>query len=76
VSGYVPRRSDIVWLSFEPQAGDVQAGRRPAFEPVGRSHPAVRACQIYSPSPRASAPISPSSAENKIRIGAQQTSQS
>src|SRR5436190_22112077 len=29
--GYVPRRGDLVWLSFDPQAGHEQAGRRPAF---------------------------------------------
>ena len=28
---YVPRRGDIVWLSFSPQAGHEQAGRRPAL---------------------------------------------
>jgi mRNA interferase MazF len=27
----VPRRGDIVWLSFTPQAGHEQAGRRPAL---------------------------------------------
>jgi len=27
---YVPRRGDIVWLTFNPQAGHEQAGRRPA----------------------------------------------
>ncbi len=27
---YVPRRGDITWLSFTPQAGREQAGRRPA----------------------------------------------
>jgi mRNA interferase MazF len=26
----VPERGDIVWLSFDPQAGHEQAGRRPA----------------------------------------------
>lgn len=26
----VPQRGDIVWLSFEPQAGHEQMGRRPA----------------------------------------------
>lgn len=31
VTPYVPRRSDVVWLSFEPQAGHEQAGRRPAL---------------------------------------------
>ena len=29
-SEYVPGRGDIVWLSFNPQAGHEQAGRRPA----------------------------------------------
>ena len=28
---YVPRQGDIVWLSFEPQAGHEQKGRRPAL---------------------------------------------
>jgi len=28
---YVPKRGDIVWLTFDPQAGHEQAGRRPAF---------------------------------------------
>jgi len=27
---YKPRRGDIVWLTFNPQAGHEQAGRRPA----------------------------------------------
>ena len=27
---YVPRRGDVVWLNFTPQAGHEQAGRRPA----------------------------------------------
>lgn len=29
-SAYVPRCGDIVWLTFTPQAGHEQAGRRPA----------------------------------------------
>lgn len=29
-AAYVPRRGDIVWLTFNPQAGHEQAGRRPA----------------------------------------------
>ena len=28
---YVPERGDIVWLTFNPQAGREQAGRRPAL---------------------------------------------
>lgn len=31
MAGYVPRRGDLVWLSFTPQAGHEQAGRRPAL---------------------------------------------
>jgi mRNA interferase MazF len=30
-SGYVPERGDLAWLSFSPQAGHEQAGRRPAL---------------------------------------------
>lgn len=28
---YVPERGDLVWISFTPQAGHEQAGRRPAL---------------------------------------------
>lgn len=28
---YLPNRGDIVWLTFNPQAGHEQAGRRPAL---------------------------------------------
>jgi len=28
---YIPQRSDIVWLSFDPQLGHEQKGRRPAL---------------------------------------------
>jgi mRNA interferase MazF len=28
---YIPSRGDIVWLTFTPQAGSEQAGRRPAI---------------------------------------------
>ncbi|MGH2362165.1 MAG: endoribonuclease MazF [bacterium] len=28
---YIPERGDIVWLSFQPQAGRDQAGRRPGL---------------------------------------------
>jgi mRNA interferase MazF len=27
---YIPERGDVVWLTFNPQAGHEQAGRRPA----------------------------------------------
>lgn len=28
---YIPERGDIVWITFNPQAGHEQAGRRPAL---------------------------------------------
>ena len=31
MSPYVPDRGDVVWLEFDPQAGQEQAGRRPAL---------------------------------------------
>jgi mRNA interferase MazF len=30
-SPYCPERGDVVWISFNPQAGHEQAGRRPAL---------------------------------------------
>ena len=35
---YVPDRSDVVWISFHPQAGREQAGRRPAVVLTGREY--------------------------------------
>ena len=29
--GYIPKRGDLVWITFNPQAGHEQAGRRPAL---------------------------------------------
>jgi mRNA interferase MazF len=31
MAAYCPRQGDIVWLSFDPQAGREQAGHRPAL---------------------------------------------
>ena len=28
---YCPKRGDVVWISFNPQAGHEQAGHRPAL---------------------------------------------
>ena len=28
---YIPSRGDVVWITFNPQAGHEQAGRRPAL---------------------------------------------
>lgn len=30
-SPFVPDRGDVIWISFHPQAGHEQAGRRPAL---------------------------------------------
>ena len=30
-AGYVPDAGDLIWLTFDPQAGREQAGRRPAL---------------------------------------------
>lgn len=50
--GYVPRRGDVVWLSFDPQAGHEQAGRRPAFvlspESYNRKTGLLLACPVTS----------------------------
>jgi len=49
---YVPKRGDLVWLSFDPQAGHEQAGRRPAFvlspEPYNRKTGLFLACPVTS----------------------------
>jgi mRNA interferase MazF len=49
---YIPRRGDLVWLSFDPQAGHEQAGRRPAFvlspEPYNRKTGLFLACPVTS----------------------------
>lgn len=29
--GYVPERGDLIWLTFQPQAGHERQGRRPAI---------------------------------------------
>jgi mRNA interferase MazF len=31
MSAYVPEGGDLIWLTFDPQAGHEQAGRRPAL---------------------------------------------
>lgn len=31
LSSFVPERGDVVWLSFSPQSGHEQAGRRPGL---------------------------------------------
>jgi mRNA interferase MazF len=52
MGSYVPRRGDLVWLSFDPQAGHEQAGHRPAFvlspESYNRKTGLLLACPITS----------------------------
>jgi mRNA interferase MazF len=31
MASYCPRRGDVIWISFNPQAGHEQAGHRPAL---------------------------------------------
>jgi mRNA interferase MazF len=49
---YTPRRGDVVWLTFDPQAGHEQAGRRPAFvvspEAYNRKTGLFIACPVTS----------------------------
>ena len=51
-TNYVPRRGDLVWLSFDPQAGHEQAGHRPAFvlspEAYNRKTRLLLACPVTS----------------------------
>ena len=51
-TNYVPRRGDLVWLSFDPQAGHEQAGHRPAFvlspEAYNRKTSLLLACPVTS----------------------------
>ncbi len=49
---YVPKRGDVVWLTFDPQAGHEQFGRRPAFvlspEAYNRKTGLFLACPVTS----------------------------
>ena len=50
--GYVPKRGDLIWLDFTPQAGREQAGRRPALviskDEYNRKVGLLLACPITS----------------------------
>ena len=46
---YVPSRGDIVWISFTPQAGHEQAGRRPALVVSPREYNAVTSLALCCP---------------------------
>ena len=46
---YVPSRGDVVWMSFTPQAGHEQAGRRPALVVSPREYNAVTSLALCCP---------------------------
>ncbi len=51
-SGGVPKRGELIWLDFNPQAGHEQAGRRPALvltpERFNRATGLLLACPVTS----------------------------
>jgi mRNA interferase MazF len=46
---YVPERGDAVWISFTPQAGHEQAGRRPAVVLSPKSYNQKVGLAIFCP---------------------------
>lgn len=48
-TAYVPERGDIVWLTFTPQAGHEQAGRRPALVLSPRAYNGKVGLAIFCP---------------------------
>jgi len=46
---YVPQRGDVVWISFTPQAGHEQAGRRPAVVLSPKSYNQKVGLAIFCP---------------------------
>ncbi|MEI6971735.1 MAG: endoribonuclease MazF [bacterium] len=50
MGSYCPKRGDVVWISFKPQAGHEQAGHRPALvlspEPYNRKVGLALLCPI------------------------------
>jgi len=46
---YVPDHGDVVWLSFDPQAGHEQAGRRPALVLSPRSYNSKVGLGLFCP---------------------------
>ena len=49
VPRYVPDRGDAVWLSFDPQAGHEQSGRRPAVVLSPRAYNTRTGLAIFCP---------------------------
>jgi mRNA interferase MazF len=48
-AAYVPEAGDFVWMTFDPQAGREQAGRRPALILSPRSYNAKSSLAIVCP---------------------------
>ena len=52
MAGYLPKRGDVIWLDFSPQAGHEQAGKRPAIvlspEEYNRKTSLLIVCPITS----------------------------
>lgn len=48
-SPYIPERGDIVWLTFNPQAGHEQAGRRPALVLSSRTYNSKANLALFCP---------------------------
>jgi len=46
---YVPETGDIIWLTFDPQAGREQAGRRPALVLSPRAYNAKAGVALVCP---------------------------
>jgi mRNA interferase MazF len=46
---YVPARGDVVWITFNPQAGHEQAGRRPALVLSPSSYNGPAGLAIFCP---------------------------
>lgn len=49
MSRYVPDAGDLVWLTFDPQSGVEQAGRRPALVLSPRTYNAVAGLAVVCP---------------------------
>jgi mRNA interferase MazF len=46
---YVPDRGDIIWIEFNPQAGQEQAGRRPALVISPKSYNGITGLCVLFP---------------------------
>ena len=46
---YIPERGDVIWLTFNPQAGHEQAGRRPAVVLTPKAYNGKVGLAIFCP---------------------------